>query len=83
MCPYYVGMKNITLSVEDEIIDQAQSYAQQHHTTLNQLIRDFLKKTVMPSSDEKTGIDRIFELFDQHPSKLENYKFNREEIYDL
>ena len=75
-------MKNITLSVEDDVITCARSYAQQHHTTLNQLVRDLLKKTIMPASDE-AGIDRLFALADKHPSQLKDYKFCREEIYDL
>ncbi|MBX9578566.1 MAG: hypothetical protein K2W97_08865 [Chthoniobacterales bacterium] len=75
-------MKNITLSIEDDIIALARSYAQQHHTTLNQLVRDFLKQKVTVSTDEK-GIERLFELADKYPSQLENYKFCREEIYDL
>lgn len=82
MYTYYVGVKNITLSIEDAVVDQARSYARQHHTTLNQLIRDFLKQKTTPPSDQ-TGIDQLFALADKHPSQLENYKFCREEIYDL
>ncbi|MBX9742289.1 MAG: hypothetical protein K2W99_01925 [Chthoniobacterales bacterium] len=60
----------------------AHSYVERHHTTLDQLMRDLLKQKVMPLSGE-TSIDRLFALADKHPSQLENYKFNREEIYDL
>jgi hypothetical protein len=77
-----VDMKNITLSIEDDVVANARSYAQQHGTTLNQLIRDFLRQKAQ-TSHKKNGIDRIFELADKYPSQLENYKFNREEIYDL
>lgn len=75
-------MRNITLSIEDDVATMADSYAQKHHTTLNQMIGSLLKQAVMPSSDEKRGIERIFELADKYPPQLENDTFNREEIYD-
>jgi len=74
-------MRNITLSIEDDVATMADSYVAKHHTTLDEMVGSFLKKEVMPP-DEKRGIDRIFELADKYPSQLENYKFNREEIYD-
>lgn len=75
-------MKNITLFLEKEVIADAHSYDQKHQTTFNQLVGDLLKGKVRQASDKK-GIDRIFELFDRHPSPLENDKFHREEIYHL
>lgn len=37
-------MKNITLSADETLIALARQYAQAHHTTLNQLIRDYLSR---------------------------------------
>ena len=39
-------MKNITLSVEDEIVDEARIVAAEQKTTVNALVRDFLRQTV-------------------------------------
>lgn len=75
-------MKNITVSLEDDIATMVHSYVERHHTTLDQLMRDLLKQKIMPSSDE-TNIDRLFALADKYPSQVEDYKFNREEIYGL
>ena len=36
-------MKNITLSADENLIASARAYAQAHGTTLNDLIRDYLK----------------------------------------
>jgi len=36
----------------------------------------------MPSP-QKNGIDELFELADRNPSTLENYRFRRENAYDI
>lgn len=37
-------MRNITLSVEEDLIEQARQIARAKHTTLNQAFRDWLKE---------------------------------------
>ena len=38
-------MKNITLSADEDKIEQARAFARAHRTTLNQLFRDWLNDT--------------------------------------
>jgi NRPS condensation-like uncharacterized protein len=47
-------MKNITLSADEKLIASARTYAQAHGTTLNDLIRDYLK-VVTGQRDPKGG----------------------------
>jgi hypothetical protein len=42
---YYVRM-NITLSADEELVRKARKYAEEHDTSLNQLIRDYLEHLV-------------------------------------
>ena len=37
---------NVTLSVDDELVRRAREYARAHKTSLNQMIRDYLRLTV-------------------------------------
>lgn len=39
-------MKNITLAVEDEIVDEARVLAAERKTTVNAMVRDFLRTAV-------------------------------------
>ena len=39
-------MKNITLSADEKLIEQARQVASQHRTTLNQAFRDWLSEYV-------------------------------------
>ena len=44
---YAVIMKNITLSLDDALLEAGRQYAQRHQTTLNALVRDLLVRTVL------------------------------------
>ncbi|MBA2432532.1 MAG: hypothetical protein H0V56_10525 [Chthoniobacterales bacterium] len=72
-------MRNVTLSVDDEILRQARAYAQRHGTTLNQMIRELLERTVTaPAGD--SPLEESFRLADGADSR--GWKWNRSEIYD-
>jgi hypothetical protein len=45
-------MKNVTLSIPEELLAMSREYAARHQTTLNQLVRDMLKKG---SAAKKSG----------------------------
>jgi len=47
-------MKNITLSIPEDLIKQGREYAAKHGTTLNALIRKLLKATVQTGQETKT-----------------------------
>lgn len=47
---YTGGMKNVTLSAEDHLLERARELARKRSTTLNQLFRDWLAElTVEPT----------------------------------
>ena len=49
-------MKNITLAVEDEILDRARIVAAERRTTVNAMVRDFL--TEIATRDSKIDAGR-------------------------
>jgi hypothetical protein len=55
---------NITLSADEKLIKKARDYANKHNTTLNALIRDFLKKTV--NETETQNVAAEFEMIAIH-----------------
>lgn len=40
-------MKNVTLAIDEETLVAGRDYARAHHTTLNDMIRQILKRTVV------------------------------------
>ena len=76
---YSVAMKNVTLSLDDEVLEAGRRYAQRHQTTLNALVRELLVKTVM--ADRKAGVQEMFRLMDAHSGNSRRRRWTREELY--
>ena len=72
-------MKNITLALDEKIIQKGRKYASKHNLTLNSLVRKLLEKTV--DADSSDWLDECFAKMDKIdlPTKIE--KWNREELY--
>jgi hypothetical protein len=73
-------MKNITISLEDEILKAGREYAKRHNTSLNSLIRRLLAQTVLPES--QNWLDECFALMDQANANSQGEKWKREDLYD-
>ncbi|MEO6132469.1 MAG: DUF6364 family protein [Saprospiraceae bacterium] len=73
-------MKNITLSIPEELIRQGREYAARHGTTLNSLIRMLLKSTVQGNQHSKAKhiLDEMKKL--KSPLKLTDW--SREDLYE-
>ncbi len=74
-------MPNITISLDESLLKQGRLYAQKHRTTLNALIREQLKRTVMKENNE--WLDEIFSLADKLGARSKGPRWKREEIYDV
>jgi len=72
-------MKNVTLSLSEELLVKSREYAQRHGTTLNQMIRDLLKRNV----EKQRG--SVAQSIVAHAKATEvsgkNYKWNRSDAY--
>jgi hypothetical protein len=73
-------MKNITLSLDDELLEAGRQYAQRHQTTLNALVRELLVRTVL--ADRQTAIKEMFRLMDANPGNSRGRRWKREDLYD-
>lgn len=74
-------MKNITLSADENLIANARAYAQAHGTTLNDMIRDYLK-VVTNTQDRNEVADEFLRLAREEAGcSEEGWRFNREEIH--
>ncbi len=72
-------MKNITLSVPDELLEKGREYAREHNTSLNQMIREFLiSKT---SIDKKRNMELLFKYMDSVKAKS-NEEWTRDELHE-
>ena len=74
-------MPNITLSMDEKLIEAGRRYAHAHNTTLNGLVRDLLTKTVAPAP--KKTLEQLWEEADKAGYSSNGVKWTREDAYDV
>jgi hypothetical protein len=76
-------MPNITLAIDEDLLDRARTYAERKGTTLNALVRELLGDEIDQDKRREESRKRLLELMDNSTARLpKGYKFNREEIYE-
>ena len=73
-------MKNVTLSMNEDLLIQARKYAREHGMTLNSLIRKLLQQTVVIRS--QNSLEDLLSEMDNIKVKNPLGSFTREELYD-
>lgn len=74
-------MVNITLSAEEDLVAKARSYAQARNTTLNQLIRDYLKR-LTGEIDPQQAAEEFAELALQRGGRSDDrFVFDRRDAH--
>jgi hypothetical protein len=75
-------MKNVTLAIDEHVLEKAREYATRRGTTVNALVREHLAS--IASEDQRIEEARrgLLELMDNSTGRLgPDFKWNREEIY--
>jgi antitoxin component of RelBE/YafQ-DinJ toxin-antitoxin module len=72
---------NLTLSVDDEVVEKARRRAETLGTSVNQLIRDYLEQLAGKTDPEAEAkeFERLSRLARGNSRK---WKFNREELHE-
>ena len=73
---------NITLSADKDLISNSRLYAEKHNTTLNNLVREYLKR--ITNESDSNDIAQEFESLARKESgkSPDDFKFNRDDIYN-
>jgi len=72
-------MKNVTLSISDELLKRAREYAQLKGTTLNAMVREFLTSTVVKSD---SFFKEELKILREEIKIDSRQKMTRDEIYE-
>jgi uncharacterized protein DUF6364 len=72
---------NITLSVDDRIVEEARRLAQARGTSLNQLVRDYLENLVR-NRDTKSYGKELRRLTSRGKGRSGRWRFNRDELHE-
>jgi hypothetical protein len=72
---------NVTLAVDDEVIQQARRRAEAMGTSVNQLVRDFLQQFAGLSSAD-SDVAEFERISREAHGDSRGWRFNREELHE-
>ena len=75
-------MKNITLSIDANVLSEVRRYAAKRDTTVNALVRDFLTRLATQEDRAAKARQRLLELSDTSEGRMGDQKWNRARLYD-
>ncbi len=76
-------MKNITLSVEEDVLDAARIYAAERKTSVNALVREYLMQIARQRTRAKEAMAELRRMSEASEARLgPDYKFDRDSLYD-
>ncbi len=77
----YNFVMNLTLSIDDEVLQQARRRAEAMGKSVNQLVREYLEQ-LAGKSDRDALVAELRELTRNSTGDSRGWKFNREEIHE-
>jgi hypothetical protein len=77
----YYGNMNVTLSVDDEVIQEARRRAEAMGTSVNQLVREYLEQFA-GKTDPGANATEFERLSRSTQGNSRGWKFNREELHE-
>jgi hypothetical protein len=76
-------MKNITLAIDDDVLDKVRAFAAEQKTTVNALVRQHLEKIASENDKRAEARRHLRRLAESSEGRLaSDYVWNREELYD-
>jgi len=72
---------NVTLSIEDEVIQKARQRAEATGTSVNQLIREYLEQ-LAGKRDPNADAEQFERLSRTSQGNSRGWKFNRDELHE-
>ena len=73
--------KNLTISLDKELLNASRRYAELKGTSINELFRDFLKKHVVGQSSADLS-DELMEALEATEGNSKNKRWKREDAYN-
>jgi plasmid stability protein len=76
-------MKNLTLSIDETVLERVRVYAAKHKTTVNRLVREHLQQLVRSDERAEGAREALLRLIDKSPGRLgPDWKWDREDAYE-
>ena len=75
-------MKNITLTVDDNVLGEVRRYAARHNTSVNALVREHLARIASNENRARAAMRELREMSDRSDAEVGPVTWARSELYD-
>jgi len=75
-------MKNITLSVDEEVLSAVRRHAAERNSTVNALVREYLTNLARHQDRARRARARLRQLSNQSQGRLGKKAWTREDLHD-
>lgn len=75
-------MKNITLAIDEKLLEESREYARKHRTSVNAMIRRYLQQMIRKEEAE-SGVEEVLRMADRLHLSSRGWKWKREDAYDV
>ncbi len=75
-------MANLTIAIEDDLLRKARLKAVEEDTSVNAVVREFLREYTGNASARLESAKRLIALAHEHATELGPITWKREELYD-
>ena len=73
---------NLTLVVEDDLLREARAVAARRRTSVNEMVREYLKNVVSRESRRRAALESIQPLLDRPTVHLGRHRPSRDELHE-
>ena len=73
--------KNITLAIDEDLLDKARVLAAMKRTSVNELVREYLKKLVEQETQFDEVTEELLRLSRESTARLGDWRPSREDTY--
>lgn len=74
--------RNLTLSLDEQLLRLARMVCQKRNTTLTQFIRDQLEAMVSRDEEYQDSMNRIIALMEKRPIEVEPKTWTRDDLHE-
>lgn len=73
--------RNLTLAIDDTLLDKVRVLAALKRTSVNELVRGFLTRLVDEETDHDEATEALLKLARESQGRMGDWRFSREETY--
>ncbi len=73
--------KNITLAIDDDLLDKARVLAAMRRTSVNEMVRGYLERVVREEAEKDEAREELLKLIDESDADLGDWRPSRAETY--